>query len=1097
MSMDISDFYQTFFDEADELLADMEQHLLVLQPEAPDAEQLNAIFRAAHSIKGGAGTFGFSVLQETTHLMENLLDEARRGEMQLNTDIINLFLETKDIMQEQLDAYKQSQEPDAASFDYICQALRQLALEAKGETPSAVTRLSVVAKSEPQDEQSRNQLPRRIILSRLKAGEVDLLEEELGHLTTLTDVVKGVDSLSAILPGDIAEDDITAVLCFVIEADQITFETVEVSPKISTPPVLKLAAEQAPTGRVEREKTTRSSESTSIRVAVEKVDQLINLVGELVITQSMLAQRSSELDPVNHGDLITSMGQLQRNARDLQESVMSIRMMPMEYVFSRYPRLVRDLAGKLGKQVELTLVGSSTELDKSLIERIIDPLTHLVRNSLDHGIELPEKRLAAGKNSVGNLILSAEHQGGNICIEVTDDGAGLNRERILAKAASQGLTVSENMSDDEVAMLIFAPGFSTAEQVTDVSGRGVGMDVVKRNIQEMGGHVEIQSKQGTGTTIRILLPLTLAILDGMSVRVADEVFILPLNAVMESLQPREAINFMVITKGAGRIAEVGARFVLDGMPGKQMAIDADLNAGLIGEDEAKKRRSEVTQEADFYGSMDGASKFVRGDAIAGILIMVINVVGGLLVGVLQHGMSMGHAAESYTLLTIGDGLVAQIPALVISTAAGVIVTRVSTDQDVGEQMVNQLFSNPSVMLLSAAVLGLLGLVPGMPNLVFLLFTAGLLGLAWWIRGREQKAPAEPKPVKMAENNAVVEATWNDVQLEDSLGMEVGYRLSPMVDFQQDGELLGRIRSIRKKFAQEMGFLPPVVHIRDNMDLQPARYRILMKGVEIGSGDAYPGRWLAINPGTAAGTLPGEATVDPAFGLNAIWIESALKEQAQIQGYTVVEASTVVATHLNHLISQHAAELFGRQEAQQLLDRVAQEMPKLTEDLVPGVVTLTTLHKVLQNLLDEKVPIRDMRTILETLAEHAPIQSDPHELTAVVRVALGRAITQQWFPGKDEVHVIGLDTPLERLLLQALQGGGGLEPGLADRLLAQTQEALSRQEMVGAPPVLLVNHALRPLLSRFLRRSLPQLVVLSNLELSDNRHIRMTATIGGK
>ncbi len=559
MSMDISDFYQTFFDEADELLADMEQHLLVLQPEAPDAEQLNAIFRAAHSIKGGAGTFGFSVLQETTHLMENLLDEARRGEMQLNTDIINLFLETKDIMQEQLDAYKQSQEPDAASFDYICQALRQLELEAKGETPSAVTRLSVVAKSEPQDEQSRSQSPRRIILSRLKAGEVDLLEEELGHLTTLTDVVKGADSLSAILPGDIAEDDITAVLCFVIEADQITFETVDVSPKISTSPMLKLAAEQAPTGRVEREKTTRSSESTSIRVAVEKVDQLINLVGELVITQSMLAQRSSELDPVNHGDLITSMGQLQRNARDLQESVMSIRMMPMEYVFSRYPRLVRDLAGKLGKQVELTLVGSSTELDKSLIERIIDPLTHLVRNSLDHGIELPEKRLAAGKNSVGNLILSAEHQGGNICIEVTDDGAGLNRERILAKAASQGLTVSENMSDDEVAMLIFAPGFSTAEQVTDVSGRGVGMDVVKRNIQEMGGHVEIQSMQGTGTTIRILLPLTLAILDGMSVRVADEVFILPLNAVMESLQPREADLHPLA--GGERVLEVRGEYL--------------------------------------------------------------------------------------------------------------------------------------------------------------------------------------------------------------------------------------------------------------------------------------------------------------------------------------------------------------------------------------------------------------------------------------------------------------------------------------------------------------------------------------------------------
>ncbi len=558
------------------------------------------------------------------------------------------------------------------------------------------------------------------------------------------------------------------------------------------------------------------------------------------------------------------------------------------------------------------------------------------------------------------------------------------------------------------------------------------------------------------------------------------------------------INFMVITKGAGRIAEVGARFVLDGMPGKQMAIDADLNAGLIGEEEAKKRRSEVTQEADFYGSMDGASKFVRGDAVAGLMIMVINVVGGLLVGVLQHDMAVGAAAESYTLLTIGDGLVAQIPALVISTAAGVIVTRVATDQDVGEQMVTQLFANPRVMMLSAAVLGLLGMVPGMPNFVFLLFTAALLALAWWMRGRQMESETAPAaPVKPQENPQAVEATWNDVQLEDSLGMEVGYRLIPMVDFQQDGELLGRIRSIRKKFAQDMGFLPPVVHIRDNMDLPPARYRILMKGVEIGSGDAYPGRWLAINPGTAAGTLPGESTIDPAFGLAATWIESALKEQAQIQGFTVVEASTVVATHLNHLIGQYAPELFGRQEAQQLLDRVTQEMPKLTEDLVPGVVTLTTLHKVLQNLLAEKVPIRDMRTILETLAEHAPVQNDPHELTAVVRVALGRAITQQWFPGNGEVQVIGLDASLERLLLQALQGGGGLEPGLADRLLEQAQEALKRQEMLGAPPVLLVNHALRPLLARFLRRSLPQLMVLSSLELSENRNIRMTATIGAK
>lgn len=587
MSMDISDFYQTFFDEADELLADMEQHLLDLVPEAPDSEQLNAIFRAAHSIKGGAGTFGFTILQETTHLMENLLDEARRGEMQLNADIINLFLETKDIMQEQLDAYKNSEEPDAASFEYICNALRQLALEAKGETSPALVntaKLSVVDSAAIQEEAIANpaaaseEFKKRIILSRLKSSEVDLLEEELGNLATLTDVVKGSDTLSATLDGNLAEDDIIAVLCFVIEADQIEFETISAAPvavdaqaeteavavvappqPVAVAPAAKAAASEAPHARAERDKPARASESTSIRVAVEKVDQLINLVGELVITQSMLAQRSNELDPVNHGDLITSMGQLQRNARDLQESVMSIRMMPMEYVFSRFPRLVRDLAGKLGKQVELTQVGSSTELDKSLIERIIDPLTHLVRNSLDHGIELPEKRLEAGKSPIGNLTLSAEHQGGNICIEVTDDGAGLNRERILAKAISQGMPIHENMSDDEVGMLIFAPGFSTAEQVTDVSGRGVGMDVVKRNIQEMGGHVEIQSKQGQGTTIRILLPLTLAILDGMSVRVADEVFILPLNAVMESLQPRE--EDLHPLAGGERVLEVRGEYL--------------------------------------------------------------------------------------------------------------------------------------------------------------------------------------------------------------------------------------------------------------------------------------------------------------------------------------------------------------------------------------------------------------------------------------------------------------------------------------------------------------------------------------------------------
>lgn len=574
MSMDITDFYQTFFDEADELLADMEQHLLDLVPEAPDSEQLNAIFRAAHSIKGGAGTFGFTILQETTHLMENLLDEARRGEMQLNTDIINLFLETKDIMQEQLDAYKSSAEPDAASFEYICNALRQLALEAKGEASAPAVpaaKLSVVdAGAEPDTAPDAPAGKLRVVLSRLKENEVNLLEEELGNLATLSNVVKGKDSLAATLDGGIGQDDIVAVLCFVIEADQIAFETeaaaVEApAPAENTPavvaaaPALKAVPKETAAPARGEKPAARSSESTSIRVAVEKVDQLINLVGELVITQSMLAQRSNELDPVTHGDLITSMGQLQRNARDLQESVMSIRMMPMEYVFSRFPRLVRDLAGKLNKQIELTLMGSSTELDKSLIERIIDPLTHLVRNSLDHGIELPENRVAAGKSPVGNLILSAEHQGGNICIEVTDDGAGLNRERILAKAISQGMAVNENMTDEEVGMLIFAPGFSTAEQVTDVSGRGVGMDVVKRNIQEMGGHVEIQSKQGAGTTIRILLPLTLAILDGMSVKVADEVFILPLNAVMESLQPRE--EDLHPLAGGERVLEVRGEYL--------------------------------------------------------------------------------------------------------------------------------------------------------------------------------------------------------------------------------------------------------------------------------------------------------------------------------------------------------------------------------------------------------------------------------------------------------------------------------------------------------------------------------------------------------
>ncbi|MCO4312531.1 chemotaxis protein CheA [Pectobacterium versatile] len=571
----MSAFYQTFFDEADELLADMEQHLLLLDPSEPDTEQLNAIFRAAHSIKGGAGTFGFKALQETTHLLENLLDGARRGEMRLSTDIINLFLETKDIMQDQLDAYKTAQEPNAESFEYICQALRQLALESKADGDAAQSDASA-ATQHSASPASNGKGEMRIALTGLKSQEIPQMLEELGNLGTVKDPHQTDTSVEVTLVTSESEDDISAVLCFVLEPEQISFKSAVASqpavaevvetlavveaPVVAAAPVAPSAPVAAkPQAAPENGKNKAKTGDTSIRVAVEKVDQLINLVGELVITQSMLAQRSSELDPVAHGDLLNSMGQLERNARDLQESVMSIRMMPMEYVFSRFPRLVRDLAAKLDKQVELTLMGSSTELDKSLIERIIDPLTHLVRNSLDHGIESPDKRVAAGKAAVGNLTLSAEHQGGNICIEVIDDGAGLNRERILAKALSQGLAVSDSMSDEEVGMLIFAPGFSTAEKVTDVSGRGVGMDVVKRNIQEMGGHVEIHFQAGKGTTIRILLPLTLAILDGMSVKVNKEVFILPLNAVMESLQPQSEDLYPLA--GGERVLQVRGEYL--------------------------------------------------------------------------------------------------------------------------------------------------------------------------------------------------------------------------------------------------------------------------------------------------------------------------------------------------------------------------------------------------------------------------------------------------------------------------------------------------------------------------------------------------------
>ena len=559
------------------------------------------------------------------------------------------------------------------------------------------------------------------------------------------------------------------------------------------------------------------------------------------------------------------------------------------------------------------------------------------------------------------------------------------------------------------------------------------------------------------------------------------------------------INFMVITKGAGRIAEVGARFALDGMPGKQMAIDADLNAGLIGEDEAKARRAEVTQEADFYGSMDGASKFVRGDAIAGLLIMAITIVGGLLVGVMQHGMTLSDASTTYVLLTIGDGLVAQIPSLIISTAAGVIVTRVTSQENISDQMLKQLFNNPQVLILTAVVIGLLGLIPGMPNLVFLMFTAILSLISWWLSKQKklEKSVSTPQQNVAATKPTNVEASWSDVNIEDILAMEVGYGLIPMVDQNQNGELLGRIRSLRKKFAQTLGFLPPQVHIRDNLSLSPYQYKIFIKGGEIGQGEIMNNKWLAINPGTVTEKIDGIATTEPAFGLPAVWIDANNKEAAQILGYTVVDTSTMIATHFNHLLHQFASDLLGRLETQELLDRIKQDIPKLVEDFIPGVVLLTTFHKILQNLLAEKVSIRDMRTIIETICEQAPNQNDAYHLLSIVRIALGRVITQQWFPGTEPVKVIGLSISLERILLQALQNTSNVEPGLAEHILQQLQQALNQQDAIGAPPVLLVNHTLRAMLAQFLRPNFPQLAVLSNLEISDNREIKVTCQIGSE
>ncbi|MGY2460644.1 chemotaxis protein CheA [Vreelandella sulfidaeris] len=563
--MDIADFFDTFFEEAEELLSDMEQHLLELDVDDPDSEQLNAIFRAAHSIKGGAGTFGFTVLQKTTHILENLLDYARKGELTLRADLVDTFLEAKDIMHEQLDAYRSEEEPNQEAFERICQTLQQIALDEIGEqldgpaTPAAEPQAP--SAPAPSSEAKEKLADGHLLVALLNVNDKDrvLLVEELEQLGEVQSQSGDAKRYEVILKSSDSADDIEAVMCFIIEPDQIEIMAIEgatepasavstthepeapvavaPAPQVSTE---KPSATAGPAKAVAKEKPKKAAaESSSIRVSVDKVDQIINLVGELIITQSMLDQTVSDLEDqsVGNSSLQNGMSLLQRNARDLQEAVMSIRMIPMEFVFSRFPRVVRDTAGKLGKEIELITEGKSTELDKSLVERITDPLTHLVRNSLDHGVEMPDVREAIGKPRTGKLTLSARHQGGNILIEVRDDGAGMDRDRLLAKARENGINVSDTMSDEEVFQLIFAPGFSTAKEVTDVSGRGVGMDVVKRNIQSMGGRVEIQSKLGEGTNTRIVLPLTLAILDGMSIKVGGETFILPLSTVLESLQP--------------------------------------------------------------------------------------------------------------------------------------------------------------------------------------------------------------------------------------------------------------------------------------------------------------------------------------------------------------------------------------------------------------------------------------------------------------------------------------------------------------------------------------------------------------------------------
>jgi flagellar biosynthesis protein FlhA len=563
-----------------------------------------------------------------------------------------------------------------------------------------------------------------------------------------------------------------------------------------------------------------------------------------------------------------------------------------------------------------------------------------------------------------------------------------------------------------------------------------------------------------------------------------------------------SINFVVITKGSGRVSEVTARFTLDAMPGKQMAIDADLNAGLLTQDEARVRRAEVRAEADFYGSMDGASKFVRGDAIAGILILIINLLGGVVIGPLMHDMALGDAAERYTLLAIGDGLVAQIPALLLSTAVAVIVTRMSRDQDMGGEVTRQLVGDPKLLGIAAGVIGILGLIPGMPNLMFLSM-AGLCayGAFWMNRRLAAQAAAEAargalEPVPASTEKK--ELSWDDVRPVDLIGLEVGYRLVSLVDKEQGGQLLPRIRGVRLKLSQELGYLVPAVHIRDNLELAPNAYRIQLAGVPVAEGTLMPDRELAINPGRVFGLIDGIETRDPAFGMEAFWITEATREQAQSMGYTVVDATTVVATHLSQVIGAHAHEILGHEEVQQLLTNLGKSSPKLVEDLVPKTLPLSVVVKVLQGLLSERVSIRNLRTVIETLAEHAGRTQDPQTLVAQVRVALSRQIIQDIAGNATELPVVTFDGPLEQMLTNSVASGAatpGLEPGLAERLQARLQDVAQRQEMAGQPAVLLVSPTLRPVLARFLRSSVPQMQVIAWNEIPENRKVRLVSTIG--